>query len=142
MNFVLDLSSSSSEKEIMTWYTKCMLQSIRRIANALLFVAVIGLALNTVSVISTSCGSNTENCFASAVWAFVTPDTHYAPDLAVAQSTRAVGEDFKAFSLSHINAVVQVLSLYLLLLAVFILIALECLELYYFRKVFGKKARA
>ncbi len=109
-----------------------MKQSLRRIANALLFVGVLGLSYSFLGSLSFQCGVDSRGCMA-ALFGVVEPlpytSIHGTAETTVQALLQGVG----------LLAFVQLLSAYLLLIAVVVLIALECIELHYLRQFIQQK---
>lgn len=105
-----------------------MLASLRRIGNALLFVSVLSLGLSLLSAVSLKCGAGAQGCLATAFTAY-TP-APYVSDFSIAMST-PFSKDINDFA-----TLIQITSSYALVVAVGILIALECVELHYMRQMF------
>ncbi len=119
-----------------------MLASIRRIGNALVIVSVVSLSLSLLSSVSLHCGSGEKGCLATVFTAsFLETDfTDYKASLVVSQTSPMYVEG-GGFTLAELNTFVQLTSGYILLVAVLILIALECLELHYIRRFFQSRIK-
>lgn len=120
-----------------------MLHSLRRIADTLLALGVLSLSISMLSSVSIECGMGESGCLASVLTAsFTKPDYSIAhlSSPATAETTPIVGNLEKGVTLSELNTAVQLVSAYALLIAVLVLIGLECLELHYIRR-FLKRAK-
>ena len=104
-----------------------MKQSIRRIANILLIVGVLGLSYSFLSTLSFQCGFDSRGCMATLFG--VMEPAQYESSLTVTQTTESML--LEGISLL---AVLQLMSAYLLLIAVVVLVVLECIELHYLRQ--------
>lgn len=109
-----------------------MRQSIRRITNVLLMVGILGLTYSFLSSLTFHCGLESKGCMAALFASFEYPQ--YQSDLGVAQATPPV-----LLEGIGILAFIQLLSAYVLLLAVLALVVLECIELHYLRQFLAKK---
>jgi len=114
-----------------------MLKSIRRIGNALLITSLLTFSASVVGITFAQCGTGgTQNCLASLVFGYSPIST---PDMAVAESTVAFVSATSPFGFT-VEAV-QLISVYGVVTAVLILIALECVELYYVRRILAAYKR-
>lgn len=114
-----------------------MLRSIRRIGNVLLMVSVLSLSLSMLSSVSALCAQGGTDCFAAAFSALGEVNPEYTWSAQTAESTPTHGTGLIGETASvDVWTVFQIVSGYTLLIAVLILIVLECLELHYLRKLF------
>lgn len=119
-----------------------MLNSLRRIADALLALGVLSLSISMLSSVSIECGTGESGCLASVLTAsFTTPD-YSVNHFTMAGETTPIQQVDSGITLSEFNTAVQLISAYALLIAVVILIGLECLELRYLRQFLGRKKKA
>jgi hypothetical protein len=98
----------------------------------LLIVGVLGLSYSFVSTLSFQCGLESKGCMAALFASFEYPA--YQANFSVAQSTAALPIDGVG-----LVPFIQLVSGYTLLIAVGLLIVLECIELYYLRRFMGRK---
>jgi hypothetical protein len=105
-----------------------MKNSLRSIANTLLVVSVLGLFVTTLGSLSFQCGTGAEGCMAALFGSF--EPAPYVTDFGQAQTTAATPLEGSGWVMF-----VQLVSVYALFTAVAILVILECLELYYLRKM-------
>lgn len=114
-----------------------MLASLRRIADTLLALGVLSLSISMLSTVSVECGTGESGCLASVLTAsFTKPDydISHLSSPATAETTPIVGALDTGVTLAEFNTAIQLVSAYTLLVAVLILIGLECLELHYIRR--------
>ena len=109
-----------------------MKKTMRNIANLLLVTALIPFSVSALSTVITRCGTDTAGCLASLTFGYDTAIVPYQIDLTTAESTAPIATHSITFT--EAMAGVQLISTYALLVAVLILIALECIELYYIRR--------
>lgn len=122
-----------------------MLASLRRIADVLLALGVLSLSISMLSSVSIECGTGESGCLASVLTAsFTKPDYSIAhlSSPATAETTPIAGTLEKGVTLAELNTAVQLVSAYALLIAVLVLIGLECLELRYLRRFLRYKKQA
>lgn len=122
-----------------------MLNSLRRIADILLALGVLSLSISMLSSVSIECGTGDSGCLATVLTAsFTKPDydISHLSSPATAETTPIVGALENGVTLAEFNTAIQLVSAYALLIAVLILIGLECLELHYIRRFFGHKKKA
>ncbi len=112
-----------------------MKKSLRRIGNVLVTLSITGLFFGLLSSLSFQCGSGTEGCLANVYWG-VQYDTQYASDMMTAVTTSAIPATSFEWTLF-----IQLVSGYTLLIAVGILIALECVELHYIRRALHLRSK-
>jgi hypothetical protein len=118
-----------------------MLVSLRRIADALLALGVLSLSISMLSSVSMECGNGDSGCLATVLTAsFATPDFRSSQHHIMAESTPASSAG-TALTLAEFNTAVQLISAYTLLVAVLVLIGLECVELRYLRRFLKSKKR-
>ncbi len=115
-----------------------MFVSIRRIANTLLVISVLSFSLNLLSSVSLQCGGGNTGCLATAFSApfLETTFSNYSQVSFVTFQTTPSYVEATGMTLAEFNTAVQLISGYMLFIAVLILIVLECLELHYIRKFF------
>jgi hypothetical protein len=114
-----------------------MLSSLRRIADTLLALGVLSLSISMLSSVSIECGTGESGCVASVLTAsFATPDfnTSHLSSPYTAETTPIVGTVNDGMTLTEFNTAIQLVSAYALLVAVLVLIGLECLELHYLKR--------
>ncbi len=114
-----------------------MLGSVRRIANTLIVVGVLSMSLSALSSLSINCGAGGAGCLAQLIGTY--DIASYETNTAIARSTVSYVEGGAAVTLSDVNAFVQATSMYILLLAVIMLVLLECLELHYIRRLVKRR---
>lgn len=105
-----------------------MKKTVRRIGNILFVLSVVGLCVGFVSSLSLQCGNGVDGCLANLYWG-IHDGVQYESDLTTAVSTIAIPTPDFGWS-----PFIQLVSGYLLLIAVGILIVLEGIELHYIRK--------
>lgn len=129
----------------MTKRRKGFLKSTRRIGVALLTVGILAQSIATGFLVVRTCGDEGAGCLASAV-VFGFPEFRTdVPNNVLYQTALATtpGAAMNEPSvLEGYAAMVQVTGLYLILVAVLILVALESVEFYYLRKLFKKRTLA
>lgn len=115
-------------------------KSIRRVANTLLTIGVLALSLITVSQIATICPAEINNCMVASVYFGPASDTptSVTTDVSASVSTPSYSPDNLSMA-SFIFSVIQITSVYLILLGVVLLILLETRELFYLKKLVNLK---
>lgn len=116
-----------------------MKSSLRRISVALLGVGVVALSGATAVQVVALCGSGGAACLTAAV-SFGVPSYEAAwpsASLTTGISTAAVATTEPTMA-EFLLEFFQVTSIYLIFIAVSLLVVLECLELYYIRRLFRR----
>jgi|SRR6056297_184222 len=112
-----------------------MLQSVRRIANLLLFFGITALAAGTLYGIAQFCGEGSNNCLLASVGFAEDPQLPLGLPLTEASgSSPAIMAEATPWWLTFFS-VVQLTGVYVLLVGLFGLLVLECFELHYIRQV-------
>lgn len=117
-----------------------MKKSLRNVANLLLAFAIVPFGISTLSVITAQCGADSAGCLASLAFGYDSAVVAYQTDFSISQSTPAYTDGGVTFA--GVMSFVQLVSAYSLIVSVLILIALECIELYYIRQFLGSRKRA
>ncbi len=109
-----------------------MKSSIRRIANTLLVIGVIGISASLSQVLFLQCVSEARGCLAALSFAGGMSANEYMHMNTLAQTTSALPLEGAGWT-----DIIGPLSSSLMLIAVFTLIVLEGFELYYLKKILG-----
>lgn len=113
-----------------------MRQSIRRIANTCVALGVLSLSFVTVSHLAANCVADRSGCIAASV-SFSLPNETAGPlltDVDTSVSTPAY-DVTNPSTFSLLSRVIQMTSIYLILLGVIVLAALELRELHYLKRL-------
>jgi len=102
-------------------------------------LSILPFSASVLGTMIGNCGTSSRGCLAGLSFGYDNVLLAYTSDTHVSQSTIAYGTSGVTFV--EVVAAVQLVSLYVLLFAVLVLIALECVELYYIRQMFGAKRR-
>jgi hypothetical protein len=118
-----------------------MFASLRRIADTLLALGVLSLSISMLSSVSVECGTGESGCVASVLTAsFITPEYSLDYTQLTAEST-PVAHTKTGMTLTEFNSAVQLVSAYALLVAVLILVGLECVEPRYIRRILKSRRK-
>ena len=124
---------------------KGFLKSTRRIGVALLTIGILAQSIATGFLVVRSCGEEGTGCLASAV-VFGFPEFNTEVPTTLSSHTALATTPGAAINepsvLEGYFAMVQVTGLYLILVAVLMLVALESVELHYLRKIIKKRKLA
>lgn len=113
-----------------------MIESVRRIASALVGVALLAFSIVTTYQLASLCAAGQPSCLVAAVSFSVTQDGAVPAQLSGAQSETTPSTAIDAPSMvGFLMEFVQITSLYLMLIGVFIIIVLEFFELRYLRRL-------
>lgn len=110
--------------------------SVRNIANSFVVLGVLALSLVTISQATSYCAAGTDNCLLASV-SFGIPNTNQIP-LLFDSSTYVSTTQYDLNNVSTVSMllkVVQVTSIYIIMIGVALLIALEMRELHYLKKL-------
>ena len=112
-----------------------MISSLRRITSALLGVAVLALTIATAYQVATLCSLGQPSCLVAAV-TFGVVDSPLPTDVSFdsPESSPAVAMDEPSVP-GILFDVVQVLSIYLILVSVLVIVVLEFFELRYLKQL-------
>jgi hypothetical protein len=116
-----------------------MKQSLRRIAVAVLSVAVFALGMVTLHQAVSLCGNGQPACLVAAA-SFGLPQANEIPVVVdMSQSVSTPAETQEPSVSEFIVMLVQVTSVYLILISVIVLVVLEAIELRYLRRLIAAR---
>jgi hypothetical protein len=110
--------------------------SARRVANALLALGVLSLSLVTLSQLTSTCSAAVNNCLVASVSFSGPMDTALPFVLDTSAPLSTPSTDVDADSMVRIAFdVIQITSVYLIMIGVLVLIGLEMRELHYLKRL-------
>lgn len=111
-----------------------MVASLRRIGSVLCVMSIMGFGVALMHSLSFECGDGFGKCSAALFSAY--PTAYYQSDFSIAYKTDQTREvDLQGSFMDEGMLLVQLVSLYGLLVALALLAVLECVQVYYLRRL-------